>query len=412
MYEPGMVLSVLDQQKSGSPCLGKLTEPVIEPTGNAAEKVARVKELHSEMDSSFDWIKPDCFNSRRSDCSDRESASEHATPDRNHDAKSPSKISNTPSEHATPDRNHDAKSPSKISNTPSEHATPDRNHDAKSPSKISNTPSEHATPDRNHDAKSPSKISNTPSEHGLSKNISEDIKSETEDCDLCKHSDVQVKTTSQKQDETSDRSSDQGQNPLDLATRKPVLDSHGNDVCSPPESNIAPVESPSITKMPGNEQNRADVRSSPEFKFSRNQNDPIKFESKESQLMRHPDGFFHQHPHDSFKSKEDLIFGRSNLSFPLYDLDNPAGSLPLGGMEFIRNSSQDHHRGYNKGLVSRSGDIGAVSPSMLLGFGQRLKSPVKAKDRYSCRYCAKVFPRSAYLTRHLRTHTGEQPYKC
>ncbi|XP_065172317.1 transcription factor hamlet-like isoform X2 [Atheta coriaria] len=36
----------------------------------------------------------------------------------------------------------------------------------------------------------------------------------------------------------------------------------------------------------------------------------------------------------------------------------------------------------------------------------------KVKDRYACKYCGKVFPRSANLTRHLRTHTGEQPYKC
>ncbi|KAL7079520.1 hypothetical protein ACQ4LE_001563, partial [Meloidogyne hapla] len=34
------------------------------------------------------------------------------------------------------------------------------------------------------------------------------------------------------------------------------------------------------------------------------------------------------------------------------------------------------------------------------------------KERYQCRFCQKVFPRSANLTRHLRTHTGEQPYKC
>ncbi len=37
---------------------------------------------------------------------------------------------------------------------------------------------------------------------------------------------------------------------------------------------------------------------------------------------------------------------------------------------------------------------------------------MKTKDRYACKFCAKVFPRSANLTRHLRTHTGEQPYKC
>lgn len=36
----------------------------------------------------------------------------------------------------------------------------------------------------------------------------------------------------------------------------------------------------------------------------------------------------------------------------------------------------------------------------------------KLKERYACKFCGKVFPRSANLTRHLRTHTGEQPYKC
>ncbi|KAK2705527.1 MDS1 and EVI1 complex locus protein EVI1-B-like [Artemia franciscana] len=37
---------------------------------------------------------------------------------------------------------------------------------------------------------------------------------------------------------------------------------------------------------------------------------------------------------------------------------------------------------------------------------------IRPRDRYACRFCGKVFPRSANLTRHLRTHTGEQPYKC
>nr|CAH8855311.1 unnamed protein product [Trichobilharzia regenti] len=34
------------------------------------------------------------------------------------------------------------------------------------------------------------------------------------------------------------------------------------------------------------------------------------------------------------------------------------------------------------------------------------------RERYSCHFCGKLFPRSANLTRHIRTHTGEQPYKC
>ncbi|XP_063598940.1 transcription factor hamlet-like [Penaeus indicus] len=44
--------------------------------------------------------------------------------------------------------------------------------------------------------------------------------------------------------------------------------------------------------------------------------------------------------------------------------------------------------------------------------GMAATGPHKPRERYACKFCGKVFPRSANLTRHLRTHTGEQPYKC
>ncbi|ETN74678.1 zinc finger, C2H2 type, partial [Necator americanus] len=44
-------------------------------------------------------------------------------------------------------------------------------------------------------------------------------------------------------------------------------------------------------------------------------------------------------------------------------------------------------------------------------FGVSSQVAKATKDRYTCKFCQKVFPRSANLTRHLRTHTGEQPYK-
>ena len=36
--------------------------------------------------------------------------------------------------------------------------------------------------------------------------------------------------------------------------------------------------------------------------------------------------------------------------------------------------------------------------------------PNKLKERYACKFCGKIFPRSANLTRHLRTHTGQYKY--
>ena len=53
-------------------------------------------------------------------------------------------------------------------------------------------------------------------------------------------------------------------------------------------------------------------------------------------------------------------------------------------------------------------------PTLKPEFGRCLIPTTRGppKDRYSCKFCGKVFPRSANLTRHLRTHTGEQPYKC
>ena len=44
--------------------------------------------------------------------------------------------------------------------------------------------------------------------------------------------------------------------------------------------------------------------------------------------------------------------------------------------------------------------------------GHQAKGTGSRGGRYTCKFCSKSFPRSANLTRHLRTHTGEQPYKC
>ncbi|CAK8675747.1 unnamed protein product [Clavelina lepadiformis] len=47
-----------------------------------------------------------------------------------------------------------------------------------------------------------------------------------------------------------------------------------------------------------------------------------------------------------------------------------------------------------------------------MGKNTNLLQSQNIRERYSCRFCHKLFPRSANLTRHERTHTGEQPYSC
>ena len=54
----------------------------------------------------------------------------------------------------------------------------------------------------------------------------------------------------------------------------------------------------------------------------------------------------------------------------------------------------------------------AVAASAAAAAAASSASSSNAKQKYTCRFCGKMFPRSANLTRHLRTHTGEQPYKC
>jgi len=87
----------------------------------------------------------------------------------------------------------------------------------------------------------------------------------------------------------------------------------------------------------------------------------------------------------------------------------PPPTFPPGGTPGSRYAPDIMHA-----VHAAAASMHAASTAQALAAGMHAvnKSHHVHKDRYSCKFCGKVFPRSANLTRHLRTHTGEQPYKC
>ncbi|KAK6628256.1 hypothetical protein RUM43_002068 [Polyplax serrata] len=91
----------------------------------------------------------------------------------------------------------------------------------------------------------------------------------------------------------------------------------------------------------------------------------------------------------------------------------PQRTFPfLGSLMNGLPNGQSHQRSLDLLRNPLSGFTGVKPYQDVLSSHLGNGGPAKMKDRYGCKYCGKIFPRSANLTRHVRTHTGEQPYKC
>ncbi|CAF0772773.1 unnamed protein product [Brachionus calyciflorus] len=183
------------------------------------------------------------------------------------------------------------------------------------------------------------------------------------------------------------------QNPTQLLFQSPLFNSYFNGRQSSPADsstpNTTPSSTPSCTPIPNEPINLSNKKITEEL------DSPLDLSKK-------------MHEENDLKIKK---FGKNDLI--------------LNGNDLIQKLTEDNSlkkkskakQKLNSTLLSPTSPIGNVNQFKENDFESEAvvadnETKNQAKDKHICKFCTKSFPRSANLTRHLRTHTGEQPYSC
>ena len=178
------------------------------------------------------------------------------------------------------------------------------------------------------------------------------------------------KSNSPKQESTPKRLNNDNI-PLDLSVKKSRFDPLSPITSKSSSSPEREIKSPSISQTESNQQKTSSSKYNVDSLLNHVKNPKSNFKFD---MIKHLNTFYHQQS--------------TTLSYP--QTSTSTTTIPPTNNNNTNNpfDNWQHHQTTNK--------------------LQYLNTRLNNKDKYTCSYCGKVFPRSANLTRHLRTHTGEQ----
>ena len=98
-----------------------------------------------------------------------------------------------------------------------------------------------------------------------------------------------------------------------------------------------------------------------------------------------------------------------NLTSSIITNHEPLMDSPVNTLELLQQKAQGILNSASKGILANNLADLSVSSGGAGGGGQE-GAPSSVKHR--CKYCGKVFGSDSALSIHIRSHTGERPYKC